>query len=129
MYTEMFDGLRSYYARYESRRAAAGFHAAATLSFICCVAITAGITVLDYLVAGNVGWAVYIFQYKAALILCGVVVGYVHIQFGKHTGRYHSKDLSAPPRWKAYLTLYAGVSASLLVGAIVVALLSRLGIS
>lgn len=129
MYTEMFDGLRSYYAHYESRRAAAGFHAAATLSFICCVAITAGITVLDYLLAGNVDWAVYLFQYKAVLILCGLVIGYAHIQFGKHSGRYYCEDLSAPPRWKVYLTLYAGVSTSLLLGAIAAALLSRQSLS
>jgi hypothetical protein len=129
VYAEMFDGLRSYYSRYESRRAAAGFHAAATLSFICCVAITAGVTVINYFVAGNIDWSVQLFEYKAGLILCGVAVGYAHIQFGKHTGRYHSTDLSAPPGWKAYLTLYVSVSGSLLVGAIIVALMSRPGLS
>ena len=84
---------------------------------------------LDYLLAGNVDWAVYLFQYKAVLILCGLVIGYAHIQFGKHSGRYYCEDLSAPPRWKVYLTLYAGVSTSLLLGAIAAALLSRQSLS
>jgi hypothetical protein len=63
------------------------------------------------------------------LILCGAAVGYAHIQFAKHTGRYHCTDVSASPRWKVYLRLYAGLSAALLIGAITVALLSRQGVS
>lgn len=129
VYTEIFDGLRGYYARYANRRSAAGFNAAMTLSLICCVAVSAGFTLLDYLVTGNVDRAVYLFQNKPALILCGVAIAYAHVQFGKHTGRYHSVDLSEPPKWKSYLVIYSGISTVLLIAAIVVALLGRHGIS
>ena len=122
MYTEIFEGLRSYYARYPSRRSAAGFHAAMTLSFLFCVAITAAVTLADYFINGNILWSVELFGNKLALIATGIAVAYAHIQFGKRTGRYNSVELLSPSHWQIYFAIYAGTAAILLLSAVLVAL-------
>ena len=123
MYTEIFDGLRSYYARYPSRRAAAGFHAAMTMSFICGVALTATLTLGDYLIHGHISWSVALFSNKLLLMLVGVAIACVHVQFGKYTGRYNSVEPCNPPRWKTYFGVYAFSAGLLLLGAVVISLL------
>ena len=79
MFAEMFDGLRSYYAGYESRRAAAGFHAAATLSFIACIAIGSGLTLADYALHGNTSRSVTFFEHKVLLLALGALIGYARV--------------------------------------------------
>ena len=125
VYTELFDGLRGYYAEHARTRADAGFQAAASLSFICCVTGTAALTLGDYLINGNIQWSAALYEHKAALLLAGLLVGYAHVQFGKRTGLYNNREPSKSNRWKKYLAVYATVSAALLAGGVLVAFSSR----
>lgn len=118
MYAEIFDGLRGYYAMYENRRAAAGFHAAMTMSFICSINIGVIIALVDYFVNGNLSRSVAFFQNKILLILVGIGIAYAHVLFGKYTGRYDSVDPAKSSRWKRYLIVYGCTSAALLFGAV-----------
>jgi hypothetical protein len=123
IYTEMFDGLRSYYVGHENRRADAGFHATAGLSFICCVAIASAIPLFEYVTRRNIEWSVTLFGNKAALLLIGVAIGYMHVRFAKRTGRYHSLEPAVSARWKKYLSIYASGAALFLTAAMLLALL------
>jgi hypothetical protein len=125
MFTEMFDGLRSYYVGYESRRDAAGFHAAASLSFIACVAVASAVPLADYALNGNIDRASAFFEHKLMLLTLGVLIGYGHVLLAKRTGRYHSLDRTAPKRWKRYIAVYSAGTAILLVAATVVAIVAR----
>jgi hypothetical protein len=120
-YAQIFEGLRGYYAKYPSRRGAAGFHAAMTMSFICGIALAGGITVTDYLLHRNIDWSVALSGRKFLLLLAGVVIAYAHVQFGKSTGRYTSVAPAEPSRWKRYLCIYAGFSGLLFAGALILA--------
>lgn len=104
MFTQIFDGLRSYYARYPSRRAACGFHAAATMSFILSVALTGAVVPGDYLINGSIDRSVTLLGKKAALILAGVIIGCAHVYFAKRTGHYHSTAPLPAPHWRAYVS-------------------------
>jgi len=121
MYTAIFDGLRSYYAGFASRRAAAGFHAAMTMSFLFCVSLAAAAPIAEYLVNGNLDRTVQFYDHKFALVGMGVVVAYAHVLFAKSTHRYQSIDISAPPRWKYYFGAYCFVAAVLFICAVWVA--------
>ena len=123
MYTQIFDGLRSYYLKFNSRRSAAGYHAAMTMSFLFCVNFGAIITLTDCMLHNNLKWATFFFENKALLILLGIGVAYAHVQFGKLTGRYNSIEPADSARWKLYIMLYAGVSILMVVGAVAVSLL------
>jgi hypothetical protein len=122
VYTEIFDGLRIYYAGYESRRAAAGFHAAMTMSFLFCITIGAALPIADYLINGTIDWSVALFANKPLLILAGVLSAYAHVKFGKETGRYSSVEPVPVPHWKVYLSFYATCTTLLFFGAILLAL-------
>ena len=114
MYTAIFDGLRIYYARYQSRRAAAGFHAAMSMSFLFCCSLIAGTIIADYLVNGSVESIPVIHSNKFALLLVGGAVAYAHVIFAKSTGRYNDIGSVAPAHWKAYLSAYCCLAAGLL---------------
>jgi hypothetical protein len=117
VYTEIFDGLRNYYAGYESRRAAAGFHAAMAMSFLFCITIAAALLIGDYFINGTLNRSIALSANKPLLVFMGIVSAYAHIQFGKRTGRYTSVDPVAAPHWKLYLSLYAIGATLLLLGA------------
>jgi hypothetical protein len=121
VYTEIFDGLRNYYAGYESRRAAAGFNAAMAMSFLFCITITAALPIADYFINGSIEWSVALFANKPLLILAGIIIAYAHVRFGKRTGRYNSAEPAPAPHWKAYLSLYATGTTLLFVVAIFLA--------
>lgn len=126
MFAEMFDGLRSYYTSYESRRASAGFHAAASLSFVTNVAIASAMPLTDYALKGNINRASTFFEHKLMLLALGILIFYGHVLFAKRTGRYYSLDRTAPKHWKSYFALYCAGAAILLVAATGSAIVSRL---
>lgn len=122
MYTAIFDGLRSYYASYQSRRTAAGFHAAMTMSFLFSITTVSAVTLADYFINGRLHWSVALFANKLLSIVVGVVIAYGHVQFGKQTGRYNSLEPVRAPHWKSYLWTYVIGATALFIGAIRVAL-------
>lgn len=113
MYTELFDGLRGYYASYPTRRKAAGFHAAMSLSFLACCNLSSITTLADFALHRNIDWTLELAGKKALLLAVGVVVALAHVWFGKSTGLYASKAPAKSARWKRQITLYACVSAIL----------------
>jgi hypothetical protein len=127
MYTALFDGLRSYYARYPSRRAAAGFDAAMSLSFICCVNVGSLLVVGDFLLTGSSDRAFELSGNKILLLALGIAIAVLHVVFAKRTGRYNSVAPVDSPRWKRYLWVYGAVSAGLFVAAMAVAVIGSRG--
>jgi hypothetical protein len=125
MYAEIFDGLRAYYAGFPSRRATAGFNAAATLSFVFGANAASLLTVGDYLLNGNQKWSMHLFEYKSLFLLFGGVVACAHVLFGKHTGRYNSVEPARSSRWKRYLAIYVCCSVALTIGTIILTVLTR----
>ena len=118
MYTAMFDGLRSYYARYPSRRDAPGFYSAMSLSFICGLNLASLFTLGDYLLNANVDRSAGLYEHKLLLLTVGLAIAYLHVLFAKQTGRYTSLDPVESSRWKRYLVIYGGCSFALFVAAI-----------
>jgi hypothetical protein len=127
MYTAMCDGLRSYYARYPSRRTAAGFNAAATLSFICCVNVASLFIVSEFLLTGNLVRSSALSGNKALLLALGVAVGFLHVAFAKRTGRYTSVTPVESTQWKRYLSAYGGLSVVLFAAAMMIVVVDGSG--
>ncbi len=124
MYIAIFDGLRIYYARYPSRRASAGFHAAMSMSFLFCCSLIGATTIADYLVSGNLERVTVFYGNKFALLCVGGAIAYAHVLFAKSTGRYNAVDGAAPPHWKSYLSAYTGLAAALTVAAVWLAVIT-----
>jgi len=124
MFATMFDGLRAYYSGYESRRAHAGYSAAASLSFITSVALVSAITLFDYALDGNLDRTIKLAENKLVSLACGALVFYGHVLLAKRTGRYYSLDRTAPRRWKFYFALYSGGALILMIAAVSIAFIS-----
>ena len=90
MYTALFDGLRSYYAGYPSRRGTAGFDAAMSLSFVCCVNVASLFVVGDFLLNGSSARTLELFGNRSLLLALGMAIAVLHVAFAKRTGRYKS---------------------------------------
>jgi hypothetical protein len=127
MYTAMFDGLRSYYARYPSRRADPGFNAAATLSFICCVNVASLFVVSEFLLTGDLVRTDALSGNRVLLLALGIGIGLLHVAFAKRTGRYTSVVPVESTRWKGYLWAYGGLSAVLFVVAMTIVVVNSRG--
>jgi hypothetical protein len=125
MYTELFDGLRGYYASYRSRRADAGYNAAMTLSFIFGCNLGSVITLTDFALHKNLTWSVEFFANKVLLVGIGIGIAFAHVLFGKRTGRYSSIDPSNSSKWKGYMWVYASASIFLLLSSIIVAFILK----
>ena len=121
MYAEIFDGLRGYYAGFESRRDSAGWHAAMSMSMFCCLDVGAAIPIADYLIYGGHDLAGVLYENKLGVLLIGVAIAYAHVLFGKHTGRYKSLEPARSSRWKRYLFIRASITAALMLTAILIA--------
>lgn len=115
-------GITRYYANHASRREAAGFHAAMSMSFLCCIALASGITLPDYFLHGNIERSVVLFAPKFTLLLLGLAIAFSHVQFAKATGHYHTFVPPEPSPWRLYLCVYAAITILLFVGALVVAI-------
>ena len=120
-YSDMYDGLRSYYERVGGGRVPPAYNAAMTLSFLFCMNLGAAITLGDYLVNGNQNLSIWFFGHTMLLLLLGVGVAWLHVVFGKMTGIYGRAGPSRSPRWKSALSVYAGASGALFLAAIAAA--------
>ncbi len=123
VYREIFDGFRSYYAGYESKRAAAGYHAAMTMSLIFCLNVGSILILSDHFMNGSQRWTTELFGNKWLLLLIGIGIGYLHVMFGKRTGRYDHTGPASSSSWKRYLGVYATSSVIMFLCAIIVLLL------
>ena len=121
MYTELFGGLRGYYASYPNRKGSAGFEAAMTLSFIGCINVGSLLVLGNFIFDRDTQWADALFANKLLLLVVGIGVVALHVGFAKTTGKYASVEPVTTVRWKRYLVIYGCCSALAFAAAITIA--------
>ena len=123
MYSEMYDGLRAFYAKKEGESSAPGFSAAMALSFLCNMNLISLPTICDYAISGQLRYVTWISQYKLLLVLSCVLVAWAHVVFGKHSGVYFRTGPAASLRWRRAFAIYAATTVALFILALIAGLL------
>ena len=128
MYVQLFEGLRSYYSSYPARRESAGFHAAMTLSMLCCFNVASLAVVLDRAATGNIVWASASLGNWAAALGIGLLIASAHCLLLVKPRRATGPSETRPDgRWRTHLAAYSVASAVLFVSAVWLALVAPRG--